>query len=54
MVTSSLAMAAAIYASEVGVAGWKLEIGWTWLIVIGTAITFALGYLFSLFACEDC
>ena len=49
MVTSALAMVAAIYASEVGIAGWKLEIGWTWLIVIGTAITFGLGYLFSLF-----
>jgi hypothetical protein len=22
--------------------------GWTWLIVIGTAVTFGLGYLFSL------
>jgi hypothetical protein len=41
-------MAAAIYASEVGLAGWKLKIGWTWLIVIGTAITFGLGYLLSL------
>jgi len=48
MVTSSVAMGVAIYASEVGIGGWKLEIGWTWLIVIGTAITFGLGYLFSL------
>jgi SSS family transporter len=48
MVASSLAMVAAIYASEAGLAGWKLRIGWTWLIVIGTAITFGLGYLLSL------
>jgi len=34
---------------NVGFGDWKLEIGWTWLIVIGTAITFGLGYLFSLF-----
>jgi len=48
MVTSSVAMGVAIYTSEVGIGGWKLGIGWTWLIVIGTAITFGLGYLFSL------
>jgi len=49
MVVSAVAMAAALYASQVGVGEWKLQIGWTWLIVIGTAITFGLGYLFSLF-----
>jgi SSS family transporter len=49
MAASSVAMAAAMYASEAGIAGWKLRMGWTWLIVIGTAITFGLGYLLSLF-----
>ena len=48
MAASSILMAVAIYASEVGIAGWKLQMGWTWLIVIGTAVTFGLGYLFSL------
>jgi Na+/proline symporter len=49
MAASSILMAVALYASEVGIAGWKLQMGWTWLIVIGTAVTFGLGYLFSLF-----
>jgi SSS family solute:Na+ symporter len=49
MVVSSVAMVLALYAVKVGFGDWKLEIGWTWLIVIGTALTFGLGYLFSLF-----
>ncbi len=53
MVASAVAMAAGMYASERGIGGWKLQIGWTWLIVIGTAITFGLGYLLSLFRQPD-
>ena len=49
MVVTTVAMALALYAVKVGFGDWKLEIGWTWLIVIGTATTFGLGYLFSLF-----
>jgi SSS family solute:Na+ symporter len=52
MVVSSVAMVLALYAVKVGFGDWRLEIGWTWLIVIGTAITFGLGYLFSLFGAK--
>ncbi len=46
MVMSSVWMAALLYLSHPSVGAIKL--GWSWLIVIGTAMTFVLGYLFSL------
>ncbi|MCX5684913.1 MAG: hypothetical protein NT049_14695 [Planctomycetota bacterium] len=52
MVITTVAVALAMYAVKVGFGDWKLEIGWTWLIVIGTALTFGLGYFFSLFGAK--
>lgn len=44
MVTSSVWMAVLLYLSETK----AIALGWSWLIVIGTAATFGLGYVFSL------
>jgi len=44
MVTSAFAMAVLLILSKSGV----ISLGWSWLIVIGTATTFMLAYLFSL------
>ena len=41
MTLSALAMAVLLVLSETGV----VDIGWSWLIVIGTALTFLVGYL---------
>ncbi len=41
MTVSATAMAVLLYLSQTG----RLALGWTWLIVIGTASTFAIGYL---------
>ena len=41
MILSALAMAALLALSEKGV----VDIGWSWLIVFGTALTFLVGYL---------
>jgi SSS family solute:Na+ symporter len=49
MVASALTMLALLVLSE----GGTLKIGWTWLIVFGTGMTFGLGYLFGRPQAED-
>jgi Na+/proline symporter len=44
MLLSAAAMAVLLVASKMKL----IDLGWSWLIVLGTATTFVLGYLFSL------
>lgn len=44
MLLSAAAMAVLLVISKMKI----IDLGWSWLIVLGTAATFALGYLFSL------
>jgi Na+/proline symporter len=41
MITSAVAMAVLLYLCQTG----YVPLGWTWLIAIGTALTFSLGWL---------
>jgi len=48
-VVAMILSTAVVLGLMVGIKVGKVHLGWSWLIVIGTAATFGLGYLFSFF-----